>query len=96
MNTAYIDVPAKGYFFQDLTKDSINQQEPFDNVNFGDSYPIGLFTIFRNLTSQYYSFISSSDLNDLQLKYKTLQLIEFIITKYPYYEEHPLWFKFER
>ncbi len=79
-------VPAKGYFFYDLTKDTLNKQLPFD-IKFGDNFPITQFSVFRNFYSQYYLF-RQENVDKEKYQTSTLELIKFIIDRYPFYVEH--------
>jgi C-terminal processing protease CtpA/Prc len=79
-------VPAKGYFFYDLTKDTLNKQEPFE-IKFGDNFPISNFSVFRNFYSQYYLF-RQENVDKEKYQNNTLELIKFIIDHYSFYAEH--------
>lgn len=79
-------IAAKGYFFYDLTKDTLNKQIPFD-IKFGDNFPISQFSVFRNFYSQYYLF-RQKNVDKEKYQNNTLELIKFIIDRYPFYTEH--------
>jgi len=81
------DVPARGYFFYELTGNDENRGKSFTVENIGNSYPILSFTMFRDLTSQEFNFLPKYKESDDKLKEQTLMLLRFIINKYPYYNE---------
>ncbi|WDF56222.1 S41 family peptidase [Mucilaginibacter sp. KACC 22063] len=86
LKDSVMDVPARGYFFYQVTGNDQNKANNYTTDNVGNSYPILSFTIFRDLNSQAFSFIPKTKEDD-KLKDQTLQLIKFIISKYPYYNE---------
>ncbi|GAA4272636.1 hypothetical protein GCM10022258_19300 [Aquimarina gracilis] len=82
------EIPAKGFFFHELTKDSVNHQISYSVEDFGNSYPLLDFTIFRNFSSNSFWFKPNNYSDDKALKGQVLSLLSTIINKYPFYQEH--------
>jgi C-terminal processing protease CtpA/Prc len=83
-------VPAKGYFFYELTQDTQNQQTNYTYTSFGSSYPIQTFTIFRNLTSNTFWFTPEEQIDTVSLQKEIFKLLDKVIKKYPYYQERQI------
>ena len=82
--------PAKACFFYQLTGDSANLSPSFTVPRIGNSYPLSTFTIFRDTYAQSFTLQPRRQIPDNELKDSTVKLLQFIISKYPYYKEHHL------
>lgn len=83
-NVDFSKAPAKGLFFEEVSGNSLNDQESYTLNKIGDSYPLIKYTFFRGLSSSnyYFSLIDSTNQKD-----RTINLIATIFKKYPYLED---------
>jgi C-terminal processing protease CtpA/Prc len=87
-NRAILQVAAKGMLFYELTGDPAYRQTQYTYENFGTSLPLKRFSIYRDPFAQSIWFEKGGVKSDSALQQQTLDLVKYIISKYPYYGEH--------
>ncbi|QJB32210.1 hypothetical protein HF329_13095 [Chitinophaga oryzae] len=83
-------MPAKGCFFYQLTADPANHSPDYTVKDIGNCYPLERFTIFRDTYAQSFVLSQQQALQPKQMEDSVIRLLQFIIGKYPYYQEHKL------
>ncbi|WP_300601935.1 S41 family peptidase [Niabella sp.] len=80
----------KGYFFDELKGKEKYNASGYTIDNWGTAFPIKSFTIFRSLGAQSIFFQADSNASKESVQKNTLDLIESILGRYPYFKEHDI------